>query len=230
MRIDIYSDVVCPFCFIGLANLEQAINNLGDKLSDNLDIDIHHRAFELDPNAPHQPPSNLIAAIAKKYGISQEESERSQQAIAASLKTVGVNFDYHHARFGNTFDAHRLIHLAAENNQSTPVNKALMRAYLEQGKNLADHAVLRQVGIEAGLDATAIDELLNSDRYAEAVRNDETQAAQLGVRGVPFFVFDNVYAISGAQPVAVFEQALTQAAAQPANGSGACAADGSGCA
>lgn len=205
MRIDIFSDLVCPFCQIGRARLKQALETTG------IDAEIHHHSFELDPTIAKEPSSSLVDAIAKKYNLSHEQSVASQEQIAAQLKQVGVTFDWENAVFTNTFDGHRLVHLAAAHDKADEVSEALMIAYLSEGKNISSPEVLREVAAQFDIPAAEVDELLAGDRFADAVREDEATAQALGIQGVPFMVFDNRLAVSGAQPVEVFVSALEQA-------------------
>lgn len=207
MRIDIFSDVVCPFCYIGKRHLEAALDQAG--LADQADI--HWHAFELDPNAEKFPQQGLVEMIASKYGLDQAQAEQSQEAIAQRARQVGLEFNWRHAQHGNTLDAHRLIHLAGTHGKAPAAEEALMRAYFTEGKNPADHRTLRDVAQEIGLDAAEVDQLLSGQRFEAEVREDEAAAHRIGVQGVPFFIFNGKFALSGAQPIDVFVQALQQA-------------------
>ncbi|AZA08869.1 DsbA family oxidoreductase [Corynebacterium pseudopelargi] len=230
MRIDIWTDVVCPFCFIGKEHLNQALETF--EHAD--DVEVHWRAFELDPSLPAQPDSTLAEAIAKKYGASMEESAARQRQMAQLLQTYGVEFNWEDAKFGNTLDAHRLIQFAQTKGKGAELQDALMRAYLENSQNIAEHPTLLAAAKKVGLDASEVQAVLDSDDFREAVHQDEAQGAQIGIRGVPFFVFDGKFAVSGAQPKEVFDQALDQAWADsknllnnPEQGSSCCG--GGGC-
>ena len=206
MKIDIWSDIVCPFCTIGKRHLELALENFEHR--DDVDITFH--SFELDPSIEAEPTMNLVDKIAHKYGISTEQSEASQQDIANRAAQVGLTFNYRDAKFGNTFDAHRLTHLAVKHDLGLEAQQRLMLAYFTEGRNIARHDELQRIGEEIGLPADEVQDLLAGDAYAQEVRADEAAAGQLGISGVPFFIFDNKYAVSGAQPVELFEQALKQ--------------------
>lgn len=207
MRIDIWSDIVCPFCLIGKRHLELAL----ERFEHADDVEIVWHSFELDPNLEAVSDLSLVEKIAGKYGMSLAESQRSQENVAARAAEVGLQFNWQKARFGNTFDAHRLVHLAAAHGLATNAQERLMRAYFTEGVAVGDRAELQRLGEEIGLAADELRGVLAGDAYAEQVRADETAAAELGISGVPFFVLDGKYAISGAEPVELFEQALAQA-------------------
>lgn len=204
MKIDIWSDIVCPFCYIGKRHLEQAL--AGFDHADDVHITWH--SFELDPNAPTTPQPDLAAKIAQKYGLSREQAVASQEQIAAAAEAVGLQFNWREAQFGNTFDAHRLVHLAASHALADAAHERLMRAYFTEGADVVSPASLAALATEIGLPADEVDALFASDRFTDEVRADERAAAEIGISGVPFFVFDEKYAISGAQPVEVFSSAL----------------------
>ncbi|QAU51980.1 DsbA family oxidoreductase [Corynebacterium pelargi] len=229
MRIDIWTDVVCPFCFVGKEHLNQALESF--EHAD--EVEVHWRAFELDPTLSAQPEGTLVEAIAKKYQVSVEDAANSQRQMAQRLSEYGVEFDWEHAKFGNTFDAHRLIQFAQDKGKGTQMQDALMRAYLEQGKNIAEHAVLLDIATGVGCDRNDVAALLEGDEYGDIVRADEAQAHQIGVQGVPFFVLNAKFALSGAQPVEVMLQGLEHAwadeknlLAQPTQAQGCCGSDG----
>lgn len=207
MRIDIWSDVVCPFCFLGKRRLDEAL--AGWEHQDQVEVVWH--SFELDPSAPTEISGTLAENIATKYRTSLEQSEATQRAIAEQFSLVGGVFNWDIAKPGNTFDAHRVAHLAVAKGKGEQVMSALMKAYFADGLAIGDPEVVAQVAVGAGLETTEVQAVLQSDDYADAVREDESAAQQIGISGVPFFVFDERLAVSGAQPVEVFTQALTQA-------------------
>lgn len=207
MRIDIWSDIVCPFCYIGKRHLELALQQFPHRD----DVEIHWHSFELDPTIEAVSDASLVEKIARKYGMSLEQSEASQRDVEARAASVGLTFNWQQARFGNTFDAHRLVHLAATHGLADAAHERLMRAYFTDGVAVGDRAELKRLGEEIGLPAAEVSELLAGDRYADQVRADEAQARALGISGVPFFVLDEKYAVSGAQPVELFTQALNTA-------------------
>lgn len=214
MRIDIWSDVICPFCWIGKRHLETALESFR---ADNPDtpVEVVWRAYELDPDSPRvsgeEATETSAQMLSRKYGMPLHEAEAGQEQMSARFDELGLEFDWRSARICSTFDAHRLAALAAANGQADAVDEALRRAHFSEGQAISDPAVLRGIANQAGLPADAVDRLLKGDDYADVVQQDVETARQIGVRGVPFFVFDGRLAVSGAQPVEVFTQALQQA-------------------
>lgn len=234
MRIDIWSDIVCPFCQLGKARLAQALSawEHGD------DVELVWHSFELDRHAPRTSSESLSEHIATKYGTSLAQSEASQEGIAAQFAAAGLTFDWRAAHPGNTYDAHRLIHRAAKSGLGAAVMERFMTAYFAEGAAIGEQETLTRLAVEAGMDRDEVTAVLVSDDEGDAVRADEAAATQIGINGVPFFVFDERLGLSGAQPVEVFRQALDQAwdSRQPAlamvteaTDGEACAVDGSGC-
>ena len=207
MKIDIWSDVVCPFCYIGKRRLEAALAEFPHRD----DVEVAWHSFELDPTAEAAPAGSLPDRLAKKYGMSREQAVASQENLSANAATVGLDFQWGKAQPGNTFDAHRLIHLAGASGLADAAKERLLRAYFTEGRPIGDRATLVELATEVGLDPTVVRQVLESQDYAEAVRADEEQARAYGINGVPFFVLDGRYGISGAQPTEVFTEALTQA-------------------
>lgn len=197
MKIEIWSDIVCPFCLIGKRHLELALEQFEHRDA----VEIIWRSFELDPTAPATAEGTLAEAIARKYGISLEQSEASQRDIAARAQAVGLTFNWQKAQYGNTFDAHRMIHLAAAHGKASEAQQAFKTAYFTDGKSVADSATIREIALELGLPAPEIEEVLTTDLYADAVRTDENQARNYGISGVPFFLIEGKWAINGAQPI-----------------------------
>ncbi|MCB0973094.1 MAG: DsbA family oxidoreductase [Actinobacteria bacterium] len=207
MKIDIWSDVICPFCLLGKRRLDAALagwEHAGD-------VEVVWHSFELDPNAPRDLGGTLVEKIANKYGVSVEQSRASQQDIARQFTEVGAIFDWERAKPGNTFDAHRVFHLAVERGLGNEVMSRFMTAYFAEGAAIGEVKTVQRLAVEAGLDADEVRSVLDGDAYGDAVRSDELAARQMGVSGVPFFVFDHRLAVSGAQPVEVFVAALNQA-------------------
>ncbi len=207
MKIDIWSDVVCPFCYIGKRRLEAALAEFPHRD----DVEVAWHSFELDPTAEAAPAGSLPDRLAKKYGMSREQAVASQENLSANAATVGLDFQWGKAQPGNTFDAHRLIHLAGASGLADAAKERLLRAYFTEGRPIGDRATLVELATEVGLDPAVVRQVLESQDYAEAVRADEEQARAYGINGVPFFVLDGRYGISGAQPTEVFTEALTQA-------------------
>ena len=213
MRIDIWSDVICPFCWIGKRHLEAALETFRAEHPET-DVEVVWRAYELDPSAPRISGAthgeNSAEMLSRKYGISLAEAETSQEQIAARFRELGLEYNWRAAIICSTFDAHRLSVLAAEHSTSDAVDEALRKAHFSEGLAISDPDVLRRIGVEAGLPADRIDELLAGEDFSDRVRDDVATAHKIGVKGVPFFVFDGRLAVSGAQPPDVFRQALDQ--------------------
>lgn len=216
MRIDIWSDVVCPFCWIGKRHLEAALETFRARHPE-IGVEVVWRAYELDPSAPRvvgdEPTETSGQMLSRKYGMSLADAEAGQEQMAARFTELGLDFDWRSARICSTFDAHRLAALAAEHGRADAVDEALRRAHFTEGRAISDPVVLHRIGVGAGLPAAEVDRVLRGDAYADLVHRDVETARGLGVRGVPFFVFDDRLAVSGAQPVEVFDRALEQAVA-----------------
>ena len=214
MRIDIWSDVICPYCWIGKRHLETALQAFRGRNPD-VDVEIVWRAYELDPAAPrHQDgstPESSAQMLSRKYGMSIAEAEAGQEQMAARFRELGLRYDWRAARITSTFDAHRLAALAARHGKADEVDEALRTAHFADGLSVADPGVLLRIGVDAGVPAEEVRQLLAGDDHAAAVHEDVETARAIGVKGVPFFVFDGRLAVSGAQPVEVFEQALARA-------------------
>ena len=204
MKVEIWSDVVCPWCYIGKRRFEGALARFGHAG----DVEVEWRSFELDPRAPTSSDVDLVGHLASKYGVSRSEAEAMNERVTKVAEDEGVAFRLDLARRGRTFDAHRLLHLAAEHGLQDEMKEGLLAAYFTRGEPIADHEALRRVAAEAGLDDADVADVLGGDRYADAVRADERTARELGVGSVPFFVFDRRYAVAGAQPADVLLDVL----------------------
>ena len=178
------------------------------------DVEVVWRAFELDPSAPRVREGDQATHLAKKYGRSQAQAEAMIQRVADVAAADGLTFDLLHAKSGNTFDGHRLLHLAAERGVQGAVKERFFQGYMAEGLAIGDHDVLVKLGVEAGLDAQEARSVLESDRYTAEVRDEESTARAIGITGVPFFVFGGRLAVSGAQPAEVLARALEEAWAQ----------------
>lgn len=205
MRIDIWSDIVCPFCTIGKAELDRALAAFPH--AD--EVTIVPRSFELQPGGRAAEP--VAAHLARKYGMSSAQVEAQSDQIAARAAGLGLRFDWRAALAAPTLDAHRLVKLAGTAGLAREVETALMLAYFSEGRDVSDHGVLADVAGAAGLDGDRVAEVLASDEYADAVAADQAEAARLGVRGVPFFVIDGRFGVSGAQSAETFGEALARA-------------------
>lgn len=201
MKIDIWSDVACPFCYIGKRHLEAAL----EKFPHRENVEVTWHSFELDPRAQQDYEEDQYELLAQKYGMSVEQAKMSTERVEASGAAAGIQFDFDNVKPTNTFNAHRLIQLAAQHGKQNEVEELLFTAYFTEGKHIGRPETLQAIAAAAGIDASG---LFDSDAYTKEVRADEAEAQAIGIRGVPFFVFDRKYAVSGAQPVSVFEQTL----------------------
>ncbi|MEX2541218.1 MAG: DsbA family oxidoreductase [Trueperaceae bacterium] len=205
MKIEIWSDVVCPWCYIGKRRLESALSEFEHAES----VQIVWRSFELDPYAPgesgQQPVDEMLAG---KYGVSLERAREMNAQVTELAEAEGVEFRLDVAKRANTFDAHRLIHLAAENGLQQQAKERLLAAYFSEGKPIGERETLTELAAEIGIDRERAAAALAGDEFADEVRADERRAQELGANGVPFFVFDQRYGISGAQSPDVFLQVL----------------------
>lgn len=209
VRIEIWSDVVCPWCYIGKRRLETAL--AGFEHAD--DVEVVYRSFQLDPSAPLVPTETVAESLGRKYGGGAAAGQQMVDKMEAVAAEEGLLFRLGEAQRVGTVDAHRLLHHALEQGTAVQValKEELLAAYFVRAENVADHDVLRAAATTVGLDAARVDEVLASEEHADAVEADIRQAAAYGATGVPFFVVDGRYGISGAQPPETFAQVLTQA-------------------
>ena len=208
VRVEIWSDIACPWCWVGKRHLEAASAEFDG------DVEVVWRAFELDPSAPRDadPEVENVDRLARKYGVSQAQAQQMIDRMTSVGETVGLDFQFDRAQYTNTFDAHRLLHHAAKSGLQDALKERLFAAYMSQGRDIADHSTLVELAVEVGLDADQAQAALSTDTHAKDVREEEALAAELGVRGVPFFVVGNRYAVSGAQPAHVLREVLDKAA------------------
>jgi predicted DsbA family dithiol-disulfide isomerase len=206
LTVDIWSDVVCPWCYIGKRRFEAALSQFEHR--DEVEVTWH--SFELDPTAPRVQPGRTAERLAEKYGTTVQEAEQRQTEISALAAEEGLTYDLAGSRSGNSFDAHRLIHLGAQQGLADQVMERLMSAYFSEREPIGDPATLERLAVEAGLPADEVAELLAGDGLGDAVRADEEAAVRLGIQGVPFFVLGRRYGLSGAQPADIMLQALRQ--------------------
>ncbi len=207
MKVDVWSDVVCPWCYVGLANLDVALEGFAP--ADEVEVVLH--SFQLDPGATTRSPEETIEGIARKYGTSVG-AVRARQAHIVSLGAErGIDFRFDQAWSGNTFDAHRLLHLALDRGVQRSLKARLGRAYFTDGEKIGEHDALRKAAVDVGLDPAEVDEVLAGDRYAREVLADIAAAHQLDVTGVPFFLVDGRLALSGAQPPELLRKVLDRA-------------------
>jgi len=206
MRVDVWSDVVCPWCYVGKARFEKALNAFGHRD----EIEVVFRSFELDPGRPRDRQETVLSMLSSKYGMTEDQARAADARVAGLARAEGLGFDSNRA-VGNTFDIHRVIHLGLEKGLQLELVTAVNEAYFAQARQVFDREVITEVAAGAGVDSSAVSEVLGSDDYADAVRQDELLARELGINGVPFFVFDMALGVSGAQPAETFASALNQA-------------------
>jgi predicted DsbA family dithiol-disulfide isomerase len=207
MKVEIWSDIACPWCYVGKRRFEAALR----RFDHAPDVEVVWRSFELDPAAPRSHAESQDALLAKKYGMPVERARAMNERMAGEGKKEGIDFHFDRVKVGNTFDAHRLVHLAAESGRSDAMKERLMKAYFTDGEAIGDPAVLERLGVELGLDANRVHDVLSGEAYAGDVRGDEARARAFGISGVPFFAIDERYGVSGAQTPEVLLEALRQA-------------------
>jgi predicted DsbA family dithiol-disulfide isomerase len=196
MDVEIWSDIACPWCYIGKRRFEAAL----ERFEHRDQVQVTWRSFELDPDAPPERQGDLAARLAEKYGMTVEQARGSQQNLTEMAAGEGLTYHFDQARSGNTFDAHRVIALAAEYGLQDAMKERLLSAYFTEGELVSDPETLARLASEVGVPADAVRETLASDRFAEEVRNDELSARRLGISAVPTFVVDRALGASGAQP------------------------------
>ncbi|MDP9779149.1 putative DsbA family dithiol-disulfide isomerase [Nakamurella flavida] len=207
VNIDIWSDVVCPWCYIGKRRFETAVAAFPH--ADELQIRWH--SFQLDPSAPAEEAGTQAERLSAKYGTGLAQAEKMLTDMTGTAAAEGLDFHFDRLCGGNTFDAHRLLHLAWARGVQSDLEERLFDATFSRGLPVGDHATLTELAVEAGLDRDEVSAVLAGDDYATDVRADLAQARQFGITGVPFFVIDGKYGVSGAQPAELLGQALTQA-------------------
>jgi predicted DsbA family dithiol-disulfide isomerase len=209
LRVDVWSDIACPWCYVGKRRLEAALEDFPHRAA----VEIVWRAFELDPSAPRERDggASYAARLAKKYGSTVSGAEEMIARMTEVAAVDGLEFRFDKIRSGNTFDAHRVIHFAGERGVQDAMKERLLRAYMTEGEAIGDPETLARLAGEAGLDPEEVRAMLASDAYVKDVRQDEEEARQLGISGVPFFVLGGRYAVSGAQPAELLRGALARA-------------------
>jgi predicted DsbA family dithiol-disulfide isomerase len=207
LTVDIWSDVVCPWCYLGKRRFEAAL----ERFEHRDEVTVTWHSFELDPAAPRSNDEPAAQRLARKYGMSVEDAEAKHAQMTEMGANEGIEFRYDLTRTGNTFDAHRLIQLAAKHDLQDAVKERFLRAYFTEGEPIGDRDRLVALAAEAGLDAGEARAALDGDDYAEAVREDEQIAHQIGIHGVPFFVIARRFGVSGAQPAGVILGVLEKA-------------------
>lgn len=206
MKVDIWSDVRCPFCYIGKHKFEKALEQFANKEQ----VEVVWHSFELDPALETAPEANTIDHLAEIKGVSRDQAEQMSGYATQAAKEIGLHFDFNKAVVANSFNTHRLIQLAKTKNLGDRAEELLFKAHFTEGKNIDDKETLLQLGVLIGLEDKEIEEALSSDDYAYLVRQDEAQAQAYGIHSVPYFVFNDKYAVSGAQHPETFLGALQQ--------------------
>jgi predicted DsbA family dithiol-disulfide isomerase len=204
--VEIWSDIACPWCYIGKRRFEAALAEFEHRD----DVRVTWRSFELDPSAPHEREGDNATRIAEKYGITVERAREMGRTVTDAAAGEGLDFHLDIQRSGTTFDGHRVIHLAAEHGLQDATKERVMLAYFTEGQLVSDHETLVRLAVEVGLDEDEVRATLASDRYADEVRGDERLAGQFGISAVPTFVVDRAIGASGAHPPEALLQLLEQ--------------------
>jgi predicted DsbA family dithiol-disulfide isomerase len=212
LRLDIWSDIACPWCYIGKRHLEQALDGFEHKA----DVEIVWRAYELDPTAPKQRKdvTSNVERLAKKYRVPEAQAITMIDRVISAGQAAGLELKLHETKSGNTFDAHRMLHWALEHCKQDALKERMLKAYMTEGVVISDPEVLIALAKDVGLDETEARAVVESDRYTADVRADEKLAGELGITGVPFFVLANKIGVSGAQPVETMKLVLQKAWAE----------------
>jgi predicted DsbA family dithiol-disulfide isomerase len=207
MKIDIWSDIRCPFCYIGKRKFEMALEQFPQK--DKIEVEWH--SFELDPSLETDTKANVYDYLAERKGQSRDWSVKMHEHVVQTAEQVGLDYNFDKAVIANSFNAHRLIQLAKTQGKGDTAEEVLFKAYFTDGKNIDDNDVLTEIGTSIGLTAQVVSNMLSSDAFTKEVREDEAMANEIGINGVPFFVLNNKYGVSGAQAPETFAQAIGQA-------------------
>ncbi|MDP4827620.1 MAG: DsbA family oxidoreductase [Flavobacteriales bacterium] len=210
MKIEIWSDVVCPFCYIGKREFEKALNQFAEAKN----VEIEWKSFQLMPDMPDNYGRTTYQYFAEKYGTSMEEAVSAHEQVTQRAKGLGLTYNFDVAIPANTGMAHQLIHFAKQHGKQDAAEEILFKSYFTDGRNLNDLSTLLEIGATLGLDQDELRKALENGTFADAVNADIIESQELGVRGVPFFVFDRKYAVSGAQDSSQFIAALEQAYAE----------------
>ncbi len=226
MKVEIWSDIMCPFCYIGKRNFEAALKEFDAKN----EIEIEWKSFQLDPTIPKsfEKKVSTYEYLAERKGMPVERSKEMHDNIVETARKVGLTYNFEKAVVANSFDAHKLIQLAKTKGLGDAAEESLFKAYFTDGKDMSDHTTLVQLGNEIGLNEEDVMSALASEEFEAKVNFDVSEGSQLGVTGVPFFVFDRKYAVSGAQPVETFLNALKQSHSESKD-EGATCTPGGGC-
>jgi predicted DsbA family dithiol-disulfide isomerase len=215
VEVEIWSDIACPWCYIGKRRFEQALS----RFERAEEVRVTWRSFELDPDAPHERTGDRAARLAEKYGISTDRARELERDLVATAAAEGLEFRFDIARSGSTFDGHRIVHLAAEHGLQEAMKERLLRAYFTEGELIAEQKTLVRLAVEVGLGGDEVGETLAGGRFAEEVREDERAAGRLGIGAVPTFVVNRALGVSGAQPPDVLLDLLSEGYRRQAAGS-----------
>lgn len=204
MKVEVWSDFVCPFCYIGKRHLEKALEQFPHKEH----VTVEYKAYELDPNAKKNEHKTIHESLAQKYGMSIEKAKEMNESVGIRAAEVGLTYNFDRMKLTNTFDAHRLAKFASSKGKEEEMTERLLKAYFTDSQHIGDHDTLVHLASEIGLDGEEVRNVLKTEVYSDEVRHDLNIARQIGVQGVPFFVFNEEYAISGAQPIDLFTEVL----------------------
>jgi predicted DsbA family dithiol-disulfide isomerase len=207
MQVEIWSDVACPWCYIGKRRFETAMHHFEHRDQ----VEVTWRSYQLDPGAARDSGEKVNEVLASKYAVSLTQAEAMNERVSAIAHQEGLEYHLERAVYGNTFDAHRLIHLAAAHHLQHEMEERLFKAYFSEGEALGDAATLVRLAAAVGIDPGEARSVLDSDAYAGEVRADVRRASRLGIQGVPFFAFDEKYGVSGAQPAELLQEVLERA-------------------
>jgi len=204
MKVEIWSDVMCPFCYIGKRRFEEALANFAHKD----EVEVEWKSFQLNPDLKTDPTVNINQYLADVKGWTLDYAQQLNNRVTEMAAGAGLTYDFDKAVVANSFDAHRFAHLAKKHGLGDEAEEALFKAYFTDGKNIADPTALTELGVEMGMEESEVKQMLESSVYSAEVKQDIEEAAQLGIQGVPFFVMNSKYAVSGAQMVPVFLETL----------------------
>lgn len=206
MKIEIWSDVICPFCYIGKRHLEKAMEN--GPFSN--EIEIEWKSYQLNPDYHNTTNESLYDYLARAKGMTVAQAKQMTENVLEMASNAGLKLDFEHSVPANSFDAHRFLHFAKSKSLQNEAEEVLFHAHFMEGKDIGNKEVLSTLAQTLGLEKQEVDNVLMGDDFAEAVQYDIYESQQLGIRGVPYFVFDKKYALSGAQPIETFKAAITQ--------------------
>jgi predicted DsbA family dithiol-disulfide isomerase len=204
-QIEIWSDIVCPFCYIGKHQVEEALLSFPEAR-----IELIWRSYQLNPDEKTDPTLNSTDHLAQSKGWTKEQTEQAQEMVCRMGESCSIDFKFGTVKVINSLDGHRLLHYSKQFGLQTKLKERLFKAHFEEGKNVADHAVLVQIAVELGMMGEDVDQMLGSRKFIQEVHEDLIAGVSLGLRGVPYFVFDGRFAVSGAQGVEGFRNAISE--------------------